>query len=335
MKRRSMILGSTQLGLLSTLHWSAPAFFSSSLYKAWGEPASAAPRAIPSPDQIAWQDLELGMFVHFAPNTWQDVESDNLSTPLSQIDPKKLDTDQWAKTALGLGREVHRLRSQAPGRILHVANGDHRLQHSQHTLARRPRRCAGGCLRLLPQTRPQAGRLCLSARRSLRRKNRRHLQDARAAGPLQRNVSATTHRSVLTLWRAGRSLVRWIHRHASKRSAGEVSAARHGLSGPCGNHPLGRQRGWLRAQSLLERHRPRRREDRHRDLSEQRPRRRCLDAQRGRCFDTSSQLVLEHEERAQSAHSQQLLSVYYRSVGRGAQLLLNIPANRDGLLSGS
>jgi alpha-L-fucosidase len=28
----------------------------------------------------------------------------------------------------------------------------------------------------------------------------------------------------------------------------------------------------------------------------------------------------------------QLLSIYYRSVGRGAQLLLNIPANRDGLL---
>jgi alpha-L-fucosidase len=29
----------------------------------------------------------------------------------------------------------------------------------------------------------------------------------------------------------------------------------------------------------------------------------------------------------------QLLSIYYCSVGRGAQLLLNIPANRDGLLS--
>jgi alpha-L-fucosidase len=28
----------------------------------------------------------------------------------------------------------------------------------------------------------------------------------------------------------------------------------------------------------------------------------------------------------------QLLSIYYRSIGRGAQLLLNIPANRDGLL---
>src|SRR6185312_4908740 len=29
---------------------------------------------------------------------------------------------------------------------------------------------------------------------------------------------------------------------------------------------------------------------------------------------------------------EQLLSIYYNSVGRGAQLLLNIPANRDGLL---
>jgi alpha-L-fucosidase len=29
----------------------------------------------------------------------------------------------------------------------------------------------------------------------------------------------------------------------------------------------------------------------------------------------------------------QLLSIYYRSVGRGSQLLLNIPANREGLLS--
>ena len=52
--------------------------------------------AIPTDDQLAWQDLEVGMFVHFAPNTWQGVESDDLSTPLSAINPKKLDTDQWA-----------------------------------------------------------------------------------------------------------------------------------------------------------------------------------------------------------------------------------------------
>ena len=50
--------------------------------------------AVPTPNQTAWQDLEIGMFVHFAPNTWQDREYDDLSTPLSAIDPTQLDTDQ-------------------------------------------------------------------------------------------------------------------------------------------------------------------------------------------------------------------------------------------------
>ncbi len=59
--------------------------------------------ALPTADQLAWQDLEMGMFVHFAPNTWQGVEQDNLSTPLSEIDPTALDTDQWAATAVDLG----------------------------------------------------------------------------------------------------------------------------------------------------------------------------------------------------------------------------------------
>jgi alpha-L-fucosidase len=59
--------------------------------------------AVPTPEQTAWQDLEIGMFVHFAPNTWQDKEGDDLSTPLSAINPAQLDTDQWVDCALGLG----------------------------------------------------------------------------------------------------------------------------------------------------------------------------------------------------------------------------------------
>lgn len=59
--------------------------------------------AVPSADQTKWQDLEMGMFIHFAPNTWQGVEQDNLSTPLSKINPKLLNTDQWAATAVDLG----------------------------------------------------------------------------------------------------------------------------------------------------------------------------------------------------------------------------------------
>ncbi len=65
--------------------------------------APTAPRAIPSPQQRAWQDLGLGMFIHFAPNTWQDREYDDLSTPLSAINPEKLDTDQWVDTAVKMG----------------------------------------------------------------------------------------------------------------------------------------------------------------------------------------------------------------------------------------
>lgn len=59
--------------------------------------------ARPSPQQRAWQDLGVGMFIHFAPNTWQDKEYDDLSTPMSAINPVRLDTDQWVDTADKMG----------------------------------------------------------------------------------------------------------------------------------------------------------------------------------------------------------------------------------------
>lgn len=59
--------------------------------------------AVPTPDQLAWQQLELGMFIHMAPQTWQDTEVDNGSTPASAINPEKLDTDQWVAVAKSMG----------------------------------------------------------------------------------------------------------------------------------------------------------------------------------------------------------------------------------------
>jgi alpha-L-fucosidase len=59
--------------------------------------------AAPTPEQAAWQDLAVGMFIHFAPNTWQDREYDDLSTPPAAIDPAKLDTDQWVDAAATMG----------------------------------------------------------------------------------------------------------------------------------------------------------------------------------------------------------------------------------------
>lgn len=68
-----------------------------------GDLVAHHPLALPTADQLAWQDLEMGMFVHIAPNTWQGVEQDDLSTPLSEINPKQLNTDQWASTAVSMG----------------------------------------------------------------------------------------------------------------------------------------------------------------------------------------------------------------------------------------
>ena len=65
-------------------------------------PEPPLPPALPSPAQRAWQDLQVGMFIHFAPNTWQEREYDDRSTPLATIDPD-IDTDQWVDTAAGLG----------------------------------------------------------------------------------------------------------------------------------------------------------------------------------------------------------------------------------------
>jgi alpha-L-fucosidase len=58
--------------------------------------------APPSAAQLAWQDLELGMFIHFGPNTWQEQEYDDRTTPLDAMTPD-IDTDQWVETAVGMG----------------------------------------------------------------------------------------------------------------------------------------------------------------------------------------------------------------------------------------
>jgi alpha-L-fucosidase len=62
--------------------------------------------ALPSNVQLEWQNGELTMFVHFGPATWQDREYDDLSTPLNHINPSKLNTDQWARVAKSYGAKM-------------------------------------------------------------------------------------------------------------------------------------------------------------------------------------------------------------------------------------
>lgn len=70
MERRDLLYSLTAFGLgLPQLHQTRFPFGSSrdSLFSA---ASGDLARARPTPQQRAWQDLEFGMFVHFAPNTW-------------------------------------------------------------------------------------------------------------------------------------------------------------------------------------------------------------------------------------------------------------------------
>ena len=64
------------------------------------EPVS---RGVPTPEQRAWHAMELQMFLCLDPCTWQGREYDNHSTPLSKINPTRLDTDQWCRVAKSFG----------------------------------------------------------------------------------------------------------------------------------------------------------------------------------------------------------------------------------------
>lgn len=59
--------------------------------------------AKPTPVQYEWHETARSMFIHFGPATWQGREYDDGSTPLEDINPIGLDTDQWCQAALAFG----------------------------------------------------------------------------------------------------------------------------------------------------------------------------------------------------------------------------------------
>ncbi|WP_299529116.1 alpha-L-fucosidase [uncultured Streptomyces sp.] len=65
---------------------------------------SPVPTAIvPTPQQSAWQRDRLGVFFHFGMNTFHGVEWSDGTLPASSFDPSDLDADQWVATAKELG----------------------------------------------------------------------------------------------------------------------------------------------------------------------------------------------------------------------------------------
>jgi len=58
---------------------------------------------LPTASQLRWQSYEQTMFVCLDPCTWQGREYDNHTTPLNRINPSELNTDQWCEVANSWG----------------------------------------------------------------------------------------------------------------------------------------------------------------------------------------------------------------------------------------
>jgi alpha-L-fucosidase len=66
-------------------------------------PSFQPPRPVPSPAQLAWQQDELALFLHFGVNTFTDREwGDGRESP-EIFAPTSLDARQWARTARNAG----------------------------------------------------------------------------------------------------------------------------------------------------------------------------------------------------------------------------------------
>jgi alpha-L-fucosidase len=57
----------------------------------------------PSPQQIAWQDLEIGVIIHFGTNTFLDREWGDGTADPSVFSPSDFDVDQWIRAVKAAG----------------------------------------------------------------------------------------------------------------------------------------------------------------------------------------------------------------------------------------
>lgn len=288
--------------------------------------------ARPTAQQQAWQDLECGMFVHFAPNTWQNVESDNLSTPLSEIDPVDLNTDQWVNTAIALGAHYIVFVAKHQGGFCmwqtHTTAYSIRntpwLDGKGDVLAEISYSCSKRGLPLGVYVCPRddhfgagTGGICKTPemQRKYNAMYREQLTEVFTRygklveiwfdGSTVTPVADLVHRYQpnAMVFQGPAATIRWVGNEDGFApypcwNSLDASESRTGVATALNGDPDGTV--WMPVEA---------------DVSIRRP--------DWFWSTTNADKVLSME---------QLLSIYYRSVGRGAQLLLNIPANRQGLL---
>ena len=327
MQRRHVLY---QLGAAGLVLPHANALFRLAAGAFAGSPSST--RAVPSPQQQAWQDLELGMFVHFAPNTWQDVESDDLSTPLTKINPEKLDTDQWARTAVALGARyiVFVAKHQGGFCMWQTHTTDYGIRNTpwKHgtgdVLAEVQASCQRYGLRLGVYVCPRDDHFGAGTGGVAKDPSRQPAYDAMYREQLTEVFSR--YGDLVEVWFDGSTVtpvgdllekyqpnamifqgpqatIRWVGNEDGFApypcwNGADATEARKGIATALDGDADGNK--WLPNEV---------------DVSIRRP-----------------DWFWRTDNEKKVLTKNQLLSIYYRSVGRGAQLLLNIPATRDGLL---
>ena len=293
---------------------------------------TAVKLAAPTADQSAWQDLEIGMFVHFAPNTWQDKEYDDLSTPLSAINPAQLDTDQWAECAQGLGANyIVALAKHAGGFCMwQTETTDYGIRNSPwrggkgDVISDLSRSCRERGLRVGVYLSPQDGKFgagtggrCKTSELQAKYNTlyRRQLTELLSRygemveiwfdGSLVTPVGdiLKEHARSAMIFQGPFATIRWVGNEDGFApdpawNAVAKSDAATGIATALHGDPKGD--AWLPLET---------------DVSIRRP----------------DWFWSTHNE-PKVLSLDQLLEIYYRSVGRGTQLLLNIPADRRGLL---
>ncbi|HEV2277593.1 MAG TPA: alpha-L-fucosidase [Acidobacteriaceae bacterium] len=294
--------------------------------------AADVARARPTAQQRAWQDLEVGMFVHFAPNTWQDREYDNLSTPLTEINPAGLDTDQWVETALALGARyiVFVAKHQGGFCMWQTRTTDYGIRNTPwkggkgDVLAEIAASCRKRDLPLGVYVSPRddhfgtgQGGACKTPELQ-RRYNAMYreqltevfsrygkLEEIWFDGSIVVPVGDLIQRYQpdAMVFQGPEATIRWVGSEEGSApypcwNGIDAAEARTGVATALDSDPNGSV--WMPVEV---------------DVSIRRPD------------------WFWHTNNANKVLSvDQLMSIYYRSVGRGAQLLLNIPANRAGLL---
>ena len=74
-----------------------------SVHACGGNPGRSLP--LPTPEQLAWQDRELGLFIHFDMSTFTGQSKPRTPADPNVYNPAKLDTDQWLEVAKGMGAQ--------------------------------------------------------------------------------------------------------------------------------------------------------------------------------------------------------------------------------------